>query len=226
MKLHIVLLCGLFLSISSFCVEDRFSIGIKGGISLYQARITYSPDSEPTSQYLEYKSNVNSNLYFEYLQNNNISHSLNLIFYQAGGKLKLDEYNNGQFVGHFWSTIVLNYLSIGYSPIFKIPVKKFIPYLSPGLSIDYLIGKDEYWIIHNNKEYFNGIDIDDFNRMNYRLIISSGIEYGINKIGILCEYAFSYNLLPFISKSKNAENIGIEYTTNGHLINIGMKFKI
>jgi len=202
-------------------------LGIKGGLSLYEARSEYGQGGQTTSIYYGYRIGPSVTVFGEIEQNKNLFHSVQINYYQAGGKAKTDITNEfGTITGKGWDDLAINYIGLGYNFGYKLPLSVVVPYASIGFSADYLINIQDHLIYNGKTVNFNSYDGYTLNRINIRPLISAGIQYQLSGITLLLEYVFSYNLLPFYQHAVDAESIGAKHTTSGNMINIGCKFKI
>jgi hypothetical protein len=100
-------------------------------------------------------------------------------------------------------------------------VQRFTPYFACGVSFDILT---DYDIVNtfmaNLYRIYDNEDIDHFTA---RAIICLGAEYNLDKISLLLEYGFSYNLIPFYTWKNRDESFRYNYTCYGHSINLGVK---
>jgi hypothetical protein len=226
-------LCLAFIAVA-MAISSNFAdiaIGIKGGLSLYEARFTYEPEGQMTSEYFGLRIGPNVSVFGEIAQNRNLFHSVQLSYYQAGGKASIEyttalDGNVQKTGGTAWHDFAINYVGLGYNFIYKFPISALIPYASIGASADYLINIKERINWKGPIEELHSFDNVTLNRANVRPLISTGIEYKLSKVSLLLEYTFSYNLLPFYQHSAGETNLGVKHTTSGHLINIGCKFDI
>jgi hypothetical protein len=224
MKLHLAIIAIAMMISSNYA---GVAIGIKGGLSLYEARLTYGSEGETFSNYFGLRIGPSATLFGEIEQNKNLFHNLQLNYYQAGGKGSVDIVNElGVTTGKGWHDLALNYIGLGYNFIYKKPISNIAPYASIGLSVDYLANIKERINWNGSTENVNSFEGAKLNRINLRPLISTGLEYKLSRISLLLDYTFSYNLLPFYQHSVDAMNIGANHTTDGHIINIGCKYNI
>ena len=212
MKIKFTILIVIIYALSVFANENI--IGIKGGLSLYQTNQYFGQGVNSYNIYFGLRTGASVTIFEEIAENKYLYHGLQLSYYQAGGESH-DNYN-----------IVINYIGLGYNFIFKYPLKQFNPYLSAGISVDYLINKKEYSNYNGIYTVIDPPNSEVIQKVNLRPIISIGTEYDLNKFKLLIEYVFSYNLLPYIKNDPNFTLFDLKYMTNGHIFNVGIKFNI
>lgn len=198
-------------------------IGVKGGLSLYKAK-----DDRSINFYDEYRLGPEISLFCEIMANKFLFHNIMLTYYQAGGKTTFQgiDINFAPTGVEYQHTLQLDYIGIGYGLGFKVKLLNVLPYLSAGISLDYLINTKEEIVSGETVEETHMSDNSKFKKFNIRPFFTGGLEYKIFKIAILAEYTFAYGLLPYYKQDKTAIDDGIKYKTLGHFINLGLKLYI
>lgn len=169
------------------------TVGIKGGISLTHYSFDWG-----------LRTSGSATIFGEKTLNKYLYHGLQISYYRTGG--------NAPWSNDYWG-ILLNYIGFGYNFIVKYPQNQFTPYLSAGVSFDYLV----------NNENSSSFPISD--KINIRPLVSIGTENDFNKFKLILEYVISYNLLPY-NTTKPFPYTPLKFTTTLHLFNVGVKFKI
>lgn len=203
---------------------SNIGIGVKGGLSLFKAQ-----NDRDFDFYNEYHPAPDISLFCDIPANKFLFHNFMLTWYQAGGKttiqgMGIDIFGAPIPTGNeLWDVEKLDYIGIGYGLEFKVKLLNLLPYLSAGVSLDYLVNTKEEMGSGKTVEEIHAFYDSKFSKFNVRPFLSGGLEYKISRIAILAEYTFSYNVLPYYIQEKTAINDGIKYKTFGHFINLGCK---
>jgi hypothetical protein len=207
----------IFLSILNIAIivnaNPKRSLGLKIGPYISTIRYFEKSDNNGSSTHsFEPKSNLTTSFFLDLPQNNTIVHSFLLNYYQSSGEES--NYLSSQ-------SISLRYIGLAYNFKAIVNVQRFTPYFACGVSFDILT---DYDIVNtflvNLYRVYNDDDIDHFTA---RAIICLGTEYNLDKISLLLEYGFSYNLIPFLTWKNHDESFRYNYTCYGHSINFGIK---
>lgn len=194
-------------------------IGVKGGLSLFKAH-----DNQSFNAFDEFRTAPDFSAFCELGINKFLFHNIQFTYYQAGGKSTVQVYdvlgNPGE---EGWYAIKLDYIGIGYGLEFKVQLLNILPYITAGVSLDYLVHEKEEMTFGKTIEECHFFDNSGLKKFNVRPFLTGGLEYKIFRIAILAEYTFSYNVLPYYEHEKSATNMGIKYKTFGHFINLGCK---
>ena len=198
-------------------------IGVKGGLSLYKAH-----DDRSLNLYNEYRPAPEISIFCELMANKILFHNIMLTYYQAGGKNTIQEMDMyGTLTGvELWNVEKLDYTGIGYGLGLKVKLLNIQPYLSAGVSLDYLINTKEEMSSKKSVLETHVFDDSKFRKVTIRPFISGGIEYKISTISLLAEYTFSYDVLPYYVQEKTETNGGVKYSTFGHFITMGCKITV
>lgn len=220
MKLKLLIIT-IALAFSSGYTNIGF--GVKGGLSLYKAQ-----NDRSLNLYNEYRLAPEISMFCELMANKFLFHNIMLTYYQAGGKTTSQETDiDGTLTDvEWWDAEKLDYIGMGYGLGFKVQLLYILPYLSAGVSLDYLINTKEEMSSKKTVMETHIFDDSKFRKFNIRPFLSGGVEYKISKIAIIAEYTFSYSMLPYYIQERTTTNDGIKYTTFGHFINLGCKFYI
>jgi hypothetical protein len=198
-------------------------IGVKGGLSLYKSQNDRSLDF-----YNDFRPAADIMVFCELGANKFLFHNIQLSYYQSGGKSSYQSTDiYGDATGNkLRDAIKLDYIGIGYGLEFKTRLLNILPYLSAGVSLDYLVNTKEEFGPDKSVVEIHTLDDSKFKKFNVRPFLTGGLEYKISRIAILAEYTFSYNVLPYYVQKKTATNDGIKYKTFGQFFNLGCRFDL
>lgn len=198
-------------------------IGVKGGLALYRAE-----NNRSLNFYNEYKPASDISIFCELKTKKMFFHNIMLTYYQAGGKTTFLDTDVWGIINdvELWDIEKLDYVGLGYGLGLKIKLLNILPYVSAGVSLDYLISNKKErrtgkTVIVNH--YINDLK---FKKFNIRPFLSAGLEYKISIISLLAEYTFSYGVLPYFVQEDTPISDDIKYKTFGHFINLGCKLSI
>jgi len=196
-------------------------IGVKGGLSLFKAQ-----DNRSLDFYNEFGTAPDISAFCEIKANKFLFHNILLSYYQAGGKstIAIADLIMNATGSEYWIAQKLDYIGIGYGLEFKGRLLNILPYLTAGISLDYLVHTKEEIGSDNDVVETHTFEDSKFKKFNVRPFLTGGLEYKIFRIAILAEYTFSYNVLPYYVQEKTSSNDGIKYKTFGQFINLGCKF--
>jgi hypothetical protein len=206
----------------------NIGIGIKGGMSIHEMHLaSYSPDVIPTTT-SNYRIGPTLSLFCEIINNKFIGQQIGFGFFQSGGNLNVIEVNElGIENGNGNNIIKLDYLYLSYSMKFRYKLQYLSPYLSLGIQYDYLLNYDDIYISSKNISYImHNFKYSELNKSNITPIIGIGILYRVNKSDLFFEYLPYFHLLPFYHHDKTIDSFGSKCTTNGHVINLGIKYEM
>ncbi|MDP4103305.1 MAG: outer membrane beta-barrel protein [Bacillota bacterium] len=216
MKLKLIT---LIISIAIATSYAYIGIGVKGGLSLYRV------SDNSFDLYNEFRPASDFSIFCELGSHKFLSHNIMLTYYQAGGKTtnQITDQNGDPTGSDWWIAEKLDYIGIGYGLNFKMQLLRILPYLSAGVSLDYLVRSKEEMGSDKTVDEIEGIDYSKLKKFNIRPFLVGGLEYKISRIAILTEYTFSYNVLPFYVEEKTTTFNESKYKTFGHFINLGCK---
>ncbi len=228
-KLHHFILPGLFIIGSAYAVN--FGIGIKGGGSIHEFHLTFSPDRNPLTTTYAYRMGPTLWLFGELIHNKYIGQQLCLGYYQSGGSLEMKEVDvdttDGSITmagtGH--NIIKLDNLSVAYAVKLRYELNMVTPYVMLGIQYDYLINHDDiYESSKGETKIFHNFTYSQLNKSNVTPIMGIGAAYRLKVGMIFFEYFPFFHLLPVYEHKATDYNLGARYTTNGHIMNIGYEF--
>jgi hypothetical protein len=207
------------IAVSFSAQQQKKSFGIKFGP--YFSTIRYSVKSDNDNQIHTFDTKANPSVSFNlYLpQTKTIVHSLALHYYQNSGKEYLS--NSWLSLSSFSRTIKLQYLGMGYNFKANLPIEPVIPYFIGGITFDFLTNYEWKGNFGNDEIY--RIDDEDINHFTARAILGGGVEYSFDRVSVLLEYCFSYNLIPFYSWKSDNGSTRYNYTAYGSTFNFGVK---
>jgi hypothetical protein len=153
----------------------------------------------------------------DYFAKKNFNLSSNLGFLTKGGveKTGLTDASGFPTDEEIVRQAKLNYVSFNTCIDLKYPLKEaFIPYLSVGPRIDYLIS--------HSKEF----DIVDHKNISYGLVIGAGIKYDISKVqfGLRGDYFLNFNKIA--EWQAQPGNLGGQITDKTILISLTIGYKL
>lgn len=225
MKFHFAAITFAFFSLASF--GGGIDIGVKGGLSYFRS------DNDKSFQfYNDYRTGPDITLFCELEQNKLLFHDILVSYYQAGGKT---EYTSNTYgaegelyaIGEKVETdLALDYLGIGYGIKIKPLPFKLSPFISLGMSLDFLINKKEEMKFLGKTEETHSFPYSQLNKFTLRPFSTAGLEFKISKISFLADYTFSYNVIPYYKHDRTDGNIGIKYSSFGSFFSVGCKFDL
>jgi hypothetical protein len=205
--------------VSHSAQHQKKSIGIK--IGPYFSTIRYSVKSDNNQEIHTFDTKANPSVSFnlDLPQNRTIVHSLSFHYYQNSGKEILS--NSWLLFSSVSRSISLQYLGMGYTFKANLPLDPVTPYFIGGITFDFLVDYEWKGNLGNNEIY--QIDDDEINHFTARTILGGGVEYSFDRVSVLLEYGFSYNLVPFYSYKSDNESIKYNYTAYGSIVSFGVK---
>jgi hypothetical protein len=204
----------------------NFSAGIKGGISIHELHLVFSPQNNPIVMIFNFRIGPTLSLIGEFDNYRFFGQQFGIGYYQAGGVLQMPEYDElGRETGTGKEIIKLDYLFLSYCVKGKLKYQYFEPYILLGIQIDYMINCDDVYISSNNIAHImHTFKYTELNKNNITPVLGIGMSYHIHKSDIFIEYLPYFHLLPFYQHDITSDNIGAKHTTNGHVINLGIKY--
>jgi hypothetical protein len=202
-----------FIAVSFSAQQQKKSLGIKIGPYFSTIRYYAKTDNDSKTTTFETGTSPAVSFYLDLPHNKTITHSFALSYYQNRG-----EETNSVFFLSRTRTIALQYLGMGYTFKANAQFERFTPFLAAGLTFDFLL--------NYNREGFNdvfAIQEDDVDHFSARFILGGGVEYSFDRVSILMEYGFSYNLIPFYSYKNDDLPLKYNYTAYGSTLSFGVK---
>ena len=223
-KLHLTIFLGMFFIGSASAVN--FGIGIKGGASIHELHLTYSPDRDPLTSTYAYRMGPTLWLFGELIHNKYIGQQLCLGYYQSGGSQEMKETNiNGTETGTGHNIIKFDNLAVAYAVKLRYELKMVTPYIMLGIQYDYLVNYDDiYESSDHETEIQHNFTYAQLNKSNVTPVMGIGAAYRLKAGMIFLEYFPSFHLLPVYERKAAGGNLGARHTTNGHIMNIGLEF--
>jgi hypothetical protein len=202
-----------FIAVSFSGQQQKKSLGIK--IGPYFSTIRYYVKSNDESETYTFETGTSPavSFYLDLPHNKTITHSFAMSYYQNRG-----EEENSLFIFSRTRSVALQYLGMGYTFKANAQLDRITPYLAAGITFDILVNYDQ--------DGFNDvyqIKKDDVDPFTARAILGGGVEYSFDKVSVLIEYNFSYNLIPFYSWKNDNETLRYNYTVYGSIFSFGAK---
>jgi hypothetical protein len=207
------------IAVSFSAQQSQKSFGIKLGPYFSTIRYSVKSDNDKEIHTFDTKANPSVSFNLDLPQNKTIVHSLALHYYQNSGKEYLS--NSWLSLGSFSRTITLQYLGMGYTFKANLPLDPVTPYFIGSITLDFLVDYEWKGNIGNNEIY--QINDDEINHFTSRTILGGGAEYSFDRVSVLLEYGFSYNLIPFYSLKSDDGSTRYNYTAYGSIISFGIK---
>jgi hypothetical protein len=193
------------------------SIGLKGGVSIanqkWEVDGKYNSDDGRVN-----KTGFNLALTADFLKSKYFKFASDVTYCEKGHRIKLlyttPELPEGDG-SYIYFKEKANYLSLSVDakPCFQI--KNFIPYLVIGVRMDYQVSYNSYTsyrdIVYIKKSVFG---------INY----GCGLEYKINKIGILLEFKHHKDLTPISDKTITMTSERLKIFNKATLLSAGIKY--
>lgn len=219
MKIASTLLIALAIASVSNARPGR-SLGIKAGPHISVIRYSVKGDfGDDEVRRFDYQTTPSGTIFLDLSFSKNITHSFLMNYYQNSGKEQVAI--PFLFFSRASRTINLQYLGLGYNFKATLPIEKFTPYLAGGFSFDFLLDYEWKGVLELGGEGFYLIERDDIDKFSAQAIICIGTEYKLEKVALLMEYGFSYNIIPFYTWENS--NVEYRYTSYGHTIHFGVK---
>ncbi|HEX2959543.1 MAG TPA: hypothetical protein VHO70_22095 [Chitinispirillaceae bacterium] len=200
--------------------QQKKSLGIKIGPYFSTIRYFVKDDGDKETHTFETKTSPSVSFCFELPQNRTIVHSFALNYYKNSGKetISIPFYSQSY-------TVSLQYLGLGYNFKANAHFDRITPYFLGGLMFDFLVSfdRDGYYSPFNPVNKIYPIDDDDVDPFTARAILGGGVEYNFDRVSVLLEYGFSYNLIPFYSWKNDDESVRYNYTAYGSTLSFGVK---
>lgn len=214
MKLFYSILIVLSTIVVSFSAQQqKKSLGIK--IGPYFSTIRYYEKSNNDSKTSTFETGTSPavSFFLDLPFNKTITHSFAMSYYQNRG----EETNSLLFFSRT-RTVALQYLGMGYTFKANAQFERFTPYLAAGITFDFLVSysQDGFNDLYQIKE-------DDVDHFTARAILGGGVEYNFDRVSVLLEYGFSYNLIPFYSYKNDDIPLKYNYTAYGSTLSFGVK---
>lgn len=217
----------LVLSGSNYAMD--FGIGIKGGISIHELNLKFAPIGSPSTRYTyDFRIGPTLSVFGEIINNNLFGQQIGFGYFQSGGSLigvETDEL--GREIGKGHNIIKLDYLFASYSVKCKYDLGFLTPYILLGAQYDYLINYDDIYISSKDvTSIMHNFTYSELNKSNLTPVLGIGLSHKIFNNMVFVEYLPYFHLLPFYEHSATSNAYGAKHTTFGHVINIGIKFKM
>lgn len=187
----------LLFTLNSFS-QESIKIGFSNGLSISQLDFSTTTNAEVG---YETRYGYSSRLYLEFSEHKYWSLNSGIGYIQKGGKDYLYYKPEGQPVEEYPMIVNLDYLTFDFQFKAKYSIKKFIPFITLGPKINYLV-------------FGHPLDFvkDDINNIAYGFDYSAGISFDLDVFEFLIGYKGDYNM-SYIHKSDD-----YEYTDNTSLI--------
>ncbi len=202
-----------FIAVSHSAQQQKKSLGIKIGPYFSTIRYYVKANDDSETHTFETGTSPALSFYIDLPHNKAITHSFAVSYYQNRG-----EEVNTIFIISRSRTVSLQYLGLGYTFKANAHFDRVTPYLAAGISFDFLVNYDQ--------DGFNDIyqiKKDDVDPFTARAILGGGVEYSFDRVSVLMEYGFSYNLIPFYSWKNKDETLRYNYTAYGSTLSFGVK---
>jgi hypothetical protein len=202
--------------------RPKRSLGIKTGPHFSTIRYSVENDEDTDVHTFDYETTPSIAFFLDLQFNKNITHSFLMHYYQNYGSESVSI--PLLFYARASRSIKLQYIGGGYNFKATLPVEKFIPYFAAGISFDFLMDNEIHGALGiGGENVYNDTEDDEIDKFTAQAIILMGVEYNLEKVSLLLEYGFSYNLIPFYTWENDNKTVKYSYTSFGHTISFGVK---